>query len=171
MICCPLIGYISLASTWLSWWKSLYIDVLVSSHGGVGIALFLHGDSTSLHQGVNVGCCSCLVFPWHVETLLLMCALLIGRFHLSLFVCLWFLCVLHGIAWACMRFHVLFILISSWYFCLTLHVEGWTCMVPRICMVFHLIWLGGSFWLAMVHSLDVMMKGLCMHLHVALFAW
>jgi hypothetical protein len=55
---------------------------------------------------------------------------------------------LHLSAWDRMSLHAFprsFILIISWYFSSTLHVEGWTCMVPRICMVFHLIWLGGSF--------------------------
>ena len=45
------------------------------------------------------------------------------------------------------------------------------CKVSSLCMVFHLIWMGESFWLAILRSLNVMMKGLCMLLHVALFAW
>jgi len=76
-----------LSSDWLHL-LSLCIDVLVSSHGGVEIALFLHGDSISFHQGVTVRCCSWLVFPWRVEALLPLYALFIGRFHLSSFVCM-----------------------------------------------------------------------------------
>jgi hypothetical protein len=81
-------------------------------------------------------------------------------------------------AWDCMSLHAFsrsfyldqFLVFLFDLACWGVDVHG-SPYLHGLCMVFHLIWLGGSFWLAMVHSLDVMMKGLCMHLHVALFAW
>ena len=166
----PLHGYLGVFT-----WKSLYMDVLASS------------DWRSWDCSVSTWMSPCLF----IKESMLAAALdwfLIGV--LKLYCCpvpsslaryispLLFAC---GSFMFCMGSHELAFVFSFIYLdqflvslfglaCWGLHVHG-SSFLHGLCMVFHLIWPGGSFWFALLCSLDVMMKGLCMHLHVALFAW
>ena len=174
MICCPLIGCISLASAGLSWWKSLYIDVLVSSHGGAGIALFC---MVIPRPFIKESMLAAALGWFFLGVLKLYCwcvhSSLVGSIYLHLSACGSFVSCMGSYKFACVftffyldQFLVFLFDLACW----GVDVHG-SPFLHGLCMVFHLIWLGGSFWLVMDRSLNVMMKGLCIHLHMALFAW